>query len=150
MRTFDPHVRERVLAAITRIVQAEAAASGAPRDPDIVPVQSFPAVVNDEAATDRISAAFTTRFGEQRVMDPGVVTGSEDVGVLATAAGAPCMFWLFGGTDPATFAAAYAAGTTARDIPSNHSPQFAPLIQPTLDTGVAALVTAATTWMPAP
>ena len=49
---------------------------------------------------------------------------------------------------PATFAAAYAAGTMARDIPSNHSPRFAPLIQPTLDTGVAALVTAAATWMP--
>lgn len=148
-RTFDPHVRDRVLAAITRIVRAEASASGAPRDPDIVPIQSFPAVVNDEAATDRVRAAFTARFGGQRVMDPGVVTGSEDVGVLATAAGAPCMFWLLGGTDPATFAAAYAAGTTARDIPSNHSPAFAPLIQPTLDTGVAALVTAATTWMPA-
>jgi amidohydrolase len=150
LRTFDPHVRDRVLAAITRIVTAEASASGAPRDPDIVPIQSFPAVVNDAAATDRIRAAFTARFGEQRVMDPGVVTGSEDVGVLATASGAPCMYWLLGGTDPATFAAAYAAGTMARDIPSNHSPQFAPLIQPTLDTGVAALVTAATTWMPAP
>jgi hippurate hydrolase len=104
--------------------------------------------VNDAAATDRIRAAFTARFGVQRVMDPGVVTGSEDVGVLATAAGAPCMYWLLGGTDPATFAAAYAAGTMARDIPSNHSPQFAPLIQPTLDTGVVALVTAARTWMP--
>ena len=92
--------------------------------------------------------AFTARFGEQRVMNPGVVTGSKDVGVLATAAGAPCMFWLLGGTDPATFAAANAAGTMARDIPSNHSPQFAPLIQPTLGTGMAALVTAARTWMP--
>lgn len=150
LRTFDPHVRDRVLAAITRIVTAEASASGAPRDPDIVRIESFPAVVNDAAATDRIRAAFTARFGEPRVMDPGVVTGSEDVGVLATASGAPCMYWLLGGTDPATFAAAYAAGTMARDIPSNHSPQFAPLIQPTLDTGVAALVAAATTWMPAP
>jgi len=149
LRTFDPHVRDRVLAAITRIVRAEASASGASRDPDIVPIQSFPAVVNDEAATNRIRLAFTTRFGEHRVMDPGVVTGSEDVGVLATAAGAPCMYWLLGGTDPATFAAAYAAGTMARDIPSNHSPRFAPLIQPTLDTGVAALVTAAVTWLPA-
>src|SRR5664280_2271444 len=116
-RTFDPPVRDRVMAAITRIVHAEASASGAPRDPDIVPIQSFPAVVNDEAATDRIRAAFTARFGVQRVMDPGVVTGSEDVGVLATAAGAPCMYWLLGGTAPETFAAASAAGTTARDIP---------------------------------
>jgi len=44
--------------------------------------------------------AFTARFGEQRVMNPGIVTGSKDVGVLATAAGAPCMFWLLGGYRP--------------------------------------------------
>jgi len=30
----------------------------------------------------------------ERVVDPGPVTGSEDVGVLATAAGAPIVFWL--------------------------------------------------------
>jgi len=36
----------------------------------------------------------------------------------------------------------------ARDIPTNHSPQFAPLILPTLGTGMAALVIAARTWMP--
>ena len=92
--------------------------------------------------------AFTARFGEQRVMNPGVVTGSKDVGVLATAAGHRACSGCSAATDPATFAAANAAGTMARDIPSNHSPQFAPLIQPTLGTGMAALVIAARTWMP--
>jgi hypothetical protein len=32
--------------------------------------------------------------------------------------------------------------------PSNHSPYFAPMIDPTLRIGVAALVTAAHTWLP--
>ena len=37
VRTFDEGVRKRVLAAIERIVNAEAAASGAPRPPEITP-----------------------------------------------------------------------------------------------------------------
>ena len=31
------------------------------------------------------------------------MTGSEDVGLLATAAGVPCGYWLLGGADPAVF-----------------------------------------------
>ena len=53
IRTFDAAVRDRVLGAITRIVRAEAAASGAPRDPEITLVDGFPAVVNDVAACAR-------------------------------------------------------------------------------------------------
>ena len=84
------------------------------------------------------------------VVDPGAVTGSEDVGILAVEAGAPCVYWLLGGADPAHFAgltslpeitAAVAA------LPSNHSPQFAPVIEPTLPIGVQALVAAAGAWL---
>jgi amidohydrolase len=38
VRSFDEGVRQRVLAAIERIVNAEAAASGAPRPPEITPL----------------------------------------------------------------------------------------------------------------
>ncbi|MCL2555092.1 MAG: peptidase, partial [Actinomycetia bacterium] len=34
-----------------------------------------------------------------------------------------------------------------RDIPVNHSPTFAPVLQPTLDTGITALTVAALTWL---
>ena len=44
IRTFDPAVRERVLAAIARIVRGEAQGAGAPQEPDITPMYSFPAV----------------------------------------------------------------------------------------------------------
>lgn len=148
VRSFDPAVRDRIVAAVERIVRAEAAASGAPRDPDITVVDSFPALVNDEAAAARTGAALGA-VGP--VVDPGLVTGSEDVGLLATAAGAPCVYWLLGGADPAAF-----AGATSRDelaavvasLPSNHSPLFAPVVEPTLTTGVAALVAAAREWLP--
>ena len=151
VRTVDPAVRGRVLDAIGRIVRAEAAASGAPRDPVIETTHSFGAVVNDEKAADRIGAAFARRFGADRVLDPGPVTGSEDVGLFATAADVPCVYWLLGGADPGHFAGVTSvAGIAAavRDLPSNHSPLYAPVLQPTLATGVAALATAVRTWLP--
>ncbi|MEK6440934.1 trimeric intracellular cation channel family protein [Pseudonocardia sp. T1-2H] len=69
-----------------------------------------------------------------------------------TACGSPCTevaytYWGIGGTDPDTYRAAEAAGTLSRDLPVNHSARFAPVIQPTLDTGTEALVTAALAWL---
>ena len=151
VRSFEPEVRSATLAAIERIVRGEAAASGADRDPEITVFNAFPAVVNDRAATARTRAAFEALLGPGHVHDPGPVTGSEDVGMLATAAGAPCVYWLLGGADPAAFATARSTedvvAVVAR-LPSNHSPQFAPVVEPTISTGVAALVTAARTWLP--
>src|SRR6185437_497119 len=51
VRSFDEGVRKRVLAAIERIVKAEAAVSGAPRPPEITPLDSYPLNVNDKQAT---------------------------------------------------------------------------------------------------
>jgi hippurate hydrolase len=147
IRTYDGDVRDRVVAAIGRIAKGEAAASGAPRDPDIEVTDSFPVLHNDEQATQRTVDAFRAAFGAERVIDPGRVTGSEDVGALATAAGVPIVYWLLGGMDPKLFTHALANGTTDADIPSNHSPHFAPLIHPTLETGVQALVVAAREWL---
>ncbi|NNC13450.1 amidohydrolase [Planctomonas sp. JC2975] len=147
IRTYDSDVRDRVISAITRIASAEAAASGARRDPDIETFDSFPVVDNDEAATERVLGAFRAAFGSERVIAPGPVTGSEDVGALATAAGAPIVYWLLGGLDPQLFTKALANGTTDAEIPSNHSPFFAPLMHPTLEVGVQALVVAAREWL---
>jgi hippurate hydrolase len=70
--------------------------------------------------------------------------------VFATASGAPGGYWVYGGVDGARYLAAAAAGTIDRDIPSNHSPFFAPLVGPTIDTGVSAMVCAALTWLGTP
>jgi hippurate hydrolase len=61
------------------------------------------------------------------------------------------VFWLLGGADPARFAGATSADDMAAvvaDLPSNHSPFYAPVIEPTLRVGVAALVAAAHVWLP--
>ncbi|HWD63179.1 MAG TPA: amidohydrolase [Humibacter sp.] len=149
IRTYDTGVRDRVVSAITRIADAEAAASGATRAPDVELTDSFPVLYNDEEATARTVGAFVEAFGEARVIDPGRVTGSEDVGALATAVGVPIVYWLLGGEDPARFTSGLVNGTTDADIPSNHSPHFAPLPHPTLEVGVHALVTAAREWLAA-
>ncbi|MFH8978777.1 amidohydrolase [Streptomyces sp. NPDC017890] len=152
VRTFDPHVRQDVLAAVERIVRAEATASAAPREPDITLTESFPAVINDPDACARTQEAFVTGLGPDLVVDPGPVTGSEDVGILATAASAPCVYWLLGGADPQVFAPAKTLEEVARiahGLPSNHSPHYAPVLEPTLTTGINALVFAAHAWMPA-
>lgn len=147
VRSFDEAVREKVLASIERIVKAEAAASGAPKEPEIVFDERFPVTVNDPVATERTAGALRAALGVERVIDPGLVSGSEDVGVLATAAGVPLVYWLLGGIDPALVGDALQTGRMPDDVPSNHSPYFAPLIEPTLSVGVAALVAAAREWL---
>jgi hippurate hydrolase len=146
MRAYSEEVRLRVLAAIERIARAESLASGAP-EPLIDFAESFPVTVNEHVATERTTAAFRSAFGEASVIDPGPVSGSEDVGLLATAVGAPLVYWILGGAHAETYLTAANAGMLDRDIPSNHSPHFAPEIQPTLDRGVDALVTAAREWL---
>jgi len=153
VRTFTEPVRAKTLAAIERIVRAEAAAAGAPAEPQIISKGSWPPVVNDPAACARLTEAFAKGLGPGLVLDPGPVTGSEDVGLLATAAGAPCAYWLLGGADPALFANITSideARAIVEGLPSNHSSRFAPVVEPTVRTGVTALVSAARAWLAPP
>ncbi|MBP1325881.1 hippurate hydrolase [Leucobacter exalbidus] len=150
IRTFSADVRTQVLAAVERIVRGEALTAGAEREPLIESLHSFPAVVNDAAAVGVLRESFATHLERVMVVDPGVVTGSEDVGILAQEAGAPCAYWILGGANPALFAGLTSITEIAARVgeqPSNHSPQYAPVIRPTLDIGVRALETAARAWL---
>ncbi len=149
VRSLDSATRDRVVGSIERIVRAEAAASGMTVDPVISVTSSVPATINDADAATIVRARFTEAWGES-VIDYGTVSGSEDVGIIASAADAPLVFWITGGADPAEFAAALAAGRIEHDIPSNHSPYYAPVLEPTLERGVAALVQGATAFLGAP
>src|SRR5512146_2572206 len=71
VRTFDAGVRTRVLAAIERIVNAEAAAAGAPKPPEITPLDRYALVTNDAAATSRVVAGVRgLRHLRRRVAGP--------------------------------------------------------------------------------
>lgn len=146
VRTFDAGVRQHVLAAIERIVNAEAEASGAPRKPEITPLDRYPLNINDETASNRIAEAFRKHFSADRVRHTGPAPASEDFGCFGTAWQVPSVFWFVGGTDPAVHAEARAAGKL-NDLPVNHSPKFAPVLHPTLENGVEAMVVGALAWL---
>jgi amidohydrolase len=119
-RAFDAGVQRRLTEGARRIIDAEAAASGAPRPPSYQTLSSFPVTVNDAGLTARLAGALANTVE----MDP--VMGSEDFGLFGTAAGVPSVFWGIGGSSD--------------DGPANHSPMFAPRIETTLPAGVHALV----------
>jgi amidohydrolase len=146
VRTFDEQTRTHVLAAITRIVNAEAEASGAPRPPEITSLDRYDLVENDAAATRRVGAALTARFGAERVVETGPISASEDFGSYGTGWKTPSVFWTVGGTDPDTYRRAEEAGTL-NELPTNHNPRFAPVLHPTLETGIEALVAASCAWL---
>jgi len=148
VRTFDEGVRTRVLAAIERIVHAEAAASGAVKPPEITPLDRYALVRNDPGATTRVVDAFRQHFPADRLYETKPTSASEDFGCFGAAWHAPSVFWFVGGTDPAMYAQAQEAGRMD-EIPTNHNPRFAPVIHPTLETGVAAMVVAARAWLAA-
>jgi amidohydrolase len=148
VRTFSEATRDTILAAIRRIVQAECAASGCPKEPEFELFDRFPLTDNDGATTERVAAAFGGFFGE-RAIPAGQQSASEDFSDIPTALGVPYTYWFVGGIDAETYDAAEKAGRVAQDIPVNHSARFAPVIQPTLDTGTQALVVAALAWLAA-
>src|SRR5690606_6367950 len=147
IRTYDPVVRERVLAAIERIARAEAQASGSPREPEFIYDTSLPLTHNDPDASARTAVALRTVVGEMGIIDPGPISGSEDVSHLATAAGCPLVFWFLGGAEPSLIERIRETGKLPDDIPSNHSPFYAPVMDPTLRLGVDAMVAAAREWL---
>jgi amidohydrolase len=148
VRTFDAGVRTRVLAAIERIVNAEAAASGAPRPPEITTLDHYPLNVNNQEASKRVVDAFRGHFGADRVRATGPAPASEDFGSFGAEWHVPSVFWFVGGTPPETYAKAKEANRL-NELPVNHSPKFAPVLHPTLQTGVESLVVAARAWLPA-
>ena len=130
VRSLDEQVRAHVLAGIRRIVSAEAAASAAP-EPEVRELYRFPLVHNDEESTARVSEVLVAALGADRVSPRAPQMGSEDFGALPDAIGVPGVYWFFGGMSQEVIDA-------PEPTPSNHSPFFAPVLEPTLSTGVVA------------
>ncbi|KAJ5089731.1 hypothetical protein N7532_008415 [Penicillium argentinense] len=145
VRTFDPDVRARVLQAIHRIIEAECQAGGAVEKPKITHTSAGPSTVNDEKTVDALRATFQPYFRDNLV-DTERPSASEDFSLLATAVGVPYVMWMFGGIDEDSWDDAVAKGTV-NELPSNHSPFFAPVIEPTLKTGMDALALGALTFL---
>ncbi|MFC7404782.1 amidohydrolase [Georgenia alba] len=130
VRNLDTAVRERVLAALRRIILAEAQASGAP-EPEITELYRFPLLVNDPTETAALTEVLGGVLGPENVLEREAQMGSEDFGHLPDAIGVPGVYWFFGGYPPEVVEG-------KEPVPSNHSPHFGPALEPTLTTGVTA------------
>ena len=88
------------------------------------------------------------RRGREIVNDGQVQFARErfDVGDAGQPWHAPSVFWFVGGSDPDVYTNAKSANRL-NELPVNHSPKFAPIIHPTLRTGIEALVVAARAWL---
>jgi hippurate hydrolase len=137
VRTFKQDVRKQVLSAITRIANAEAQVSNAPRPPTIDRYEATDAVINDQALFDRIKPSLETVLGKDNVVTEEPITASEDFSAYL-AEKVPGLFLSLGGADPEKLAQAEAAGS---HLPSNHSSGFAPDIDPALHTAITTEVT---------
>jgi amidohydrolase len=136
VRTYKPEVRKQVLAAITRIANAESAAAAAPRPPTIENYEAADAVYNDPALTQRMHAVLDQALGQDAVVMTEPITASEDFSYYVEQ-GVPGFYMSLGGADPQKLAAAQEAGTR---LTSNHSSLFAPDVDPSLKTGMTAEV----------
>ncbi|MFF7334757.1 amidohydrolase [Streptomyces sp. NPDC008150] len=146
VRSYDDTTRAQILDAIRRCVRAEAQASAAPREPEFETLTTFPPTSNDADTAARLDRVFRAHFGDAATTID-LQTASEDFSEIPDAFGTPFCYWGIGGTDPDRYAEAQRKGTVNQDLPVNHSAAFAPVVQPTLDTGITALVVASMDWL---
>src|SRR4029078_9746013 len=128
------------------VVKGECIASGSPKDPEFELYDQFPLTTNHPEETVTVAASFAAYFGDRATTVPRQ-SASEDFSTIPDALGVPYTYWALGGIDAETWHRAEAAGTQAAHIPAKHSPRFAPVIEPTLETGTAAIVVAALAWL---
>ena len=132
IRTYSDETQTRVLAAVARIVKAEAAASGAPREPTITMPESGHVVVNDPALTRRVAAALQKAIGAQTVVEMPAKMTSEDFAEYGRA-GVPSVLLHIGAVNAAKLADARRTGIP---VPAPHSPEWLPELEPTLKAAV--------------
>ena len=145
VRTTDETVRHHILDGICRICQAEALASNASKEPLFEEINNYPLTVNDKKSTERIVQAFTSYFGDH-VFETKALGASEDFSRYGCAWDVPYVYWFVGGTDATVYEQAVKENTVGQ-LPGPHSPFWAPALHPTLETGITAMIVAASSWL---
>lgn len=142
LRSYSDEVREKLIAAIRRIVKGQAVAAGLPeaKHPVVKVKDEFtPAAYNDPKLVARVNGVFKTWFGEGALIERKPTMGGEDFGRYGrTAHKIPIFMFRLGAVSPAAVKRAQVLG---QPLPSLHSAQFAPDTA-CLKTGVTAMTAA--------
>jgi len=136
VRSFKPEVRKHLLAAIERVAKGEAVAAGADRMPLVEKYESTSAVYNDPVLTQHLQSVLQSALGKSNVQVEDQIMTSEDFSVFVEQ-GIPSFYFMLGAANSQKYAEAKASG---KDLPTNHSPLFAPDAEPALRTGITAEV----------
>jgi len=147
VRTKSEGWRDKIIASIKRIVKGECDAGNCEKEPEIEQTTWFPLTVNDDSLATTIDNCFASYFGHKYNGDAPLVFASEDFSILGSSIGKPTCFWFVGCTPAEHWDAAEKKGRIGEEVPVNHSPYFAPAIQPTLTTCVDAMGVAALTFL---
>jgi hippurate hydrolase len=118
---------------------ARAAAQGARAPEPIVKVdaeQYTPVTVNDPALTRRLVALFQQVLGTAQVAEVSPRMVSDDFGRYGRE-GIPSLIYFLGVFSPERVAEAERPG--GQPLPSNHSPLYCPVLEPTLKTGLLTM-----------
>ena len=145
VRSYSDESRKLLLDGIERIAKAQAMSFGLPEE--LYPVVTVedpytPSTYNDPDFTNRVVAGFRSRFGEDRVMQVPSVMGGEDFSQFRRAAPDDVesfIFWV-GGVPQAQWEAAQKGEA---QLPSLHSPFWAPDAEKVIATGAEGLAGAA-------
>jgi len=144
VRAYKEEVRQHILASIARITKGIASAAGIPEDraPIVKPsdTEQTPATYNNPELTQRLARVFQQTLGTENAVESPPVMVSEDFGLFGLEGHQipTGMFWL-GAADPAKLADSERTGIP---LPSLHSALFAPMVEPTIRTGVRAMTAA--------
>jgi amidohydrolase len=144
VRSYKTEVRERVLTAIERIAKGCAQAAGLP--PEKFPEvhvsrdQSTPATYNNPELTKRLVAVWKNALGNEHVQMVDATMGGEDFSEYSLPDHSiPAVDFHVGAVAPKKIAESNETGTP---LPSLHSSKFAPVPEPTIQTGMIAMTSA--------
>jgi amidohydrolase len=134
VRSLDPAVHKRLLAAIERQARGEALAANAPKEPLIKTRSNTDAVFNDPELTRRMVAAARAALGADRVVEMPAQMGGEDFSQFGMA-GVRAVLLHVGAVDAAKLEASRKSGVP---VPAVHSPLWAPEHEPTIKAAITA------------
>ncbi|GAB7359531.1 hypothetical protein MBLNU230_g6720t1 [Neophaeotheca triangularis] len=146
VRAINAKTRQKVLDSIKRIVNAEAMSSNAVAEPTFITTRSFPLTINDTTITEKLESTFGAHF-DSYDSDIPRSGASEDFSILASAVDRPSCFFMYGCVEQGFWDQCEVEGTLSEKIAINHSGLFAPVLRPTLQTGIEGYVVAALTFL---
>jgi hippurate hydrolase len=149
LRCYDEAVGDHLIASIRRMCENLARAAGVPEDrlPVVTITTARNAVTyNDPALTRRMNGVFRAWFPADRIYEAEPATYGEDFTEYGrTKDKVPISIFWVGANDPKLIEE---CERTGRLVPSNHSPNFAPVPEPTIKTSVTAMTAAVLDLLP--